>query len=240
MTQVEIRNLSFNLPRIQLELSNITLSSSELTLVCGPRSAGKSLFFKSLSGLLKPDHFDIFLNGRPCPPEQARQNFLYFPPPDAYPFLARSVYEEFCLYCPKLKTPKEKALLFDAVLEELNFKCPKHTQSSLLSSSEKALLIMAFASLSSAPFILLEELCEHLDFADTQTFIQFLLREKEKGKAILVSSYSFDRFLKHLDRVLLMKEGRIIMDALPERALPYISTHGVEKLTLKLSEMSWL
>jgi ABC-2 type transport system ATP-binding protein len=93
---------------------------------------------------------------------------------------------------------------------------------------------IAIAILKQAPALLLDEPTSGLDPKAAADFIELLLKLKNEGKAILMSTHDIFRAKEIADRVGIMKEGVLIMEKTKED----LGYEDLEKLYLKYMEVS--
>jgi len=93
---------------------------------------------------------------------------------------------------------------------------------------------IAIAILKQAKALLLDEPTSGLDPKAAADFIDLLLRLKNEGKAILMSTHDIFRAKEIADRVGIMKEGVLIM----EKTNAELEGEDLEKLYLKYMEVS--
>lgn len=93
---------------------------------------------------------------------------------------------------------------------------------------------IAIAILKQAPALLLDEPTAGLDPKAAADFVELLLRLRNEGKAILMSTHDVFRAKELADTVGIMKEGVLIM----ERTREDLQYEDLEKLYLKYMEVS--
>jgi ABC-2 type transport system ATP-binding protein len=93
---------------------------------------------------------------------------------------------------------------------------------------------IAIAILKQAPALLLDEPTSGLDPKAAADFVELLLKLKNEGKAILISTHDIFRAKEIADRVGIMKEGVLIMEKTKED----LGYEDLEKLYLKYMEVS--
>jgi ABC-2 type transport system ATP-binding protein len=93
---------------------------------------------------------------------------------------------------------------------------------------------IAIAILKQAPALLLDEPTSGLDPKAAADFVELLLKLKNEGKAILMSTHDIFRAKEIADKVGIMKEGVLIMEKTKED----LGYEDLEKLYLKYMEVS--
>ncbi len=223
MVKIEVEDVTVKGLVGQLSLDQISakFNLGELALITGPAAAGKSLLLKVISGRQKKDSGRLNCWGA---------KLCYLPEqPQAY-LLGETARQQLLL--ASCKDP-EATLDSFGILGQID--CPLR----LLSSTSLKLLSFAYLSSLDSDFILLDEPFANLDYHATKLILQWINAKKKQKKGLIIASKEVEKILAHVDRVILLKEGRLILDALPERVMPYFETHGIRTGNLKLKEMTW-
>lgn len=230
----------------RLDIPHCRLGGTEATVICGPACAGKTLLLRLAAGLLPPSQGNVHQEPEGKPGPGPRSLSFFMPDPDPLCWAGTSLADEFHLLarCRGLESwtsisPADRQSALEKLLADWGLPPDHRRDPAALSRSEQYLLGLALSEFSQAGIVLLDGYPGVLDLAGTRRFIDFLGRLKAQKRAVYVASNDLERFLAHMDRMILMKEGRIILDALPERVLPYLEAHGLRKPQLKLAEMTW-
>ena len=75
---------------------------------------------------------------------------------------------------------------------------------------QKVGLIIAF--MQDAPILILDEPTTGLDPLMQNEFVELIKEEKEKGKTILMSSHMFEEIENTCERIIMIKDGRMVAD----------------------------
>ena len=89
---------------------------------------------------------------------------------------------------------------------------------SSLSSGEKQKVWLAFCIAQDKNFIFLDEALNNLDYDNKDIFFN-LLKEISINKGVLISTHNIDMVIKYADRVLVLKDKKIVYDGLPKEDL---------------------
>lgn len=182
-----------------LEDINFSIGEGEIVGLLGPNGSGKTTIMKLLAGMLFPTE------GMVC---YARSFRSLIEEPRFYPSL--SGYDNLLYFaCLEGKGRNE----VDCVAERLRLQkfIKKRVKKYSLGMRQK--LGIAYAMLSDAKLLILDEPMNGLDpFAVVE--VRNLLRQlaKENGTAVLISSHILSEMQKVCDRVLFLKEGRILSE----------------------------
>lgn len=214
-----------------------TFHRHELTIITGPNGSGKSLLLRSLAGLVKAQQGSVRVNGadKRVKPSVA----LVFQDP-LVQILGLTVEEDIRFGLENMHISKdERESRLQEALTWTNLLAKRHQDCRSLSGGERRRLCIASILVMDPDFILLDEPFSNLDYQGVKEVLGLILKLKTAGKGIIVVSHDLDRVLAHADRLILMKSGRIIADALPERVLPYLEDHGVRRPSGKIADMTW-
>lgn len=103
----------------------------------------------------------------------------------------------------------------------LHFFDMKHraeTEVGVLSAGENTRVVLAKAFLANPKMVILDEPTASLDPDVAQEVRHFVLRQRnESGTSFLITSHNMDEVSQLCDRVLILKNGRIIDDSTPEK-----------------------
>ena len=208
----------------------------EVLGVVGENGSGKSTLLRILSGEMKPDSGEIFLNGRSTAPGDV---FL--------------VHQELAL-CPHLSVAENIYLgrLGNGVFpkREIESKA-KHLLTQLgyndispgirvgnLPIAQRQIVEIARSMVHESPVVLFDEPTSSLTKDDVHKLFQLIQRLKEQGKILLFISHFLEEVRSVADRVTILRDGELVASgAMSEfddetiltqgdRALPKISPHN--------------
>ena len=174
----------------------------------GPNGAGKTTTMRQLLGFIKSDHGNCEILGLECweNPDEIQKHIGYVAGEIAMPDnMTGQELIEFVgkLRNIKLKRAKELCKYFDI---NPNKKIKRMSKG----MKQKIALVLAF--MHDPEIILLDEPTSGLDPLMQEKFCDLILQEKERGKTIILSSHIFNEVEKTCDRVMIIKEGKIITE----------------------------
>ena len=172
----------------------------------GPNGAGKSTTMRHLMGFSHPQDGSAEINGYSCWKERDRimGDVGYIPGEVALPEgLDGAGFLEMMQGLRKSDAGRTQELLetFD-----MNPNAPLKR----MSIGEKRKLAIIAAFMGDPQVLLLDEPTSGLDPVMQEIFIDFVRKEKEKGKTILLSSHIFSEVEALCDRIAIIKEGRLV------------------------------
>jgi len=191
------------------------LKEGEITCILGKNGSGKTTLLNIISGLNKPDQGSVFFDGKDL---WANDNFyllrkdLSVLPTDSYLYPELTVKENL-EYISSIKHRDKNywKKLKDTV-------CALDMESALASSVEtlsyglnrKAHLLAAL--LSELRYIVWDEPHNGIDVMSNQAINDLLIRCKDNGSAILVTTHIIEITEKIADRVIMIDKARIVKD----------------------------
>jgi ABC-2 type transport system ATP-binding protein len=202
---------SFNGKQVLFDVS-FRIARGEIIGFVGPNGAGKSTTMKIISGLLRPDAGSVQLDRvelQQSPTAFLSQIGALIESPAFYPSL--SAYNHVA-YFARLHGCYSRALVSDA-LEKVGLAPHSKKRVGDFSSGMKQRLGIALAVLHAPPFLILDEPMNGLDPAAMVSMRELVRRlSREDGVAVLVSSHLLHEIEQVCDRVLFIKDGRLIRE----------------------------
>ncbi|MGX8176703.1 ABC transporter ATP-binding protein [Exiguobacterium artemiae] len=175
----------------------------------GPNGAGKSTAIRQLMGLIQADTGRATIGGFDCwnQSEEVKRLVGYLPGEINLP--GDFTGEQVMQLMQKLhhSSPQRQQELLNRFPFETKTKIRK------MSKGMKQKLALVGCFMKDAPVYLLDEPTSGLDPLMQEHFLDLIDIERQRGKAILMSSHHFPEMEKSCDRAALIKEGRIIVEA---------------------------
>lgn len=175
----------------------------------GPNGAGKSTTIRHLMGFSKPGGGSTKIFGRETFDEYSEilGNVGYIPGEIALP--AGLTGWEFLRMMQSLqKCRNEERLEYLLKIFELD----PSGETKRMSLGVKRKLAVTAAFMSDPDVLILDEPTSGLDPVMQDVFVDFVKKEKERGKTILLSSHIFSEVDATCDRIAIIKDGRLVSD----------------------------
>jgi len=173
----------------------------------GPNGAGKSTTIRHLLGFMKSERGKCQILGFDCwkDHEEIQKHIGYVAGEIALPSMSGHKLIEYIAKLRNIDSARAKELCnyFD-----INPKGKIKRMSKGM--KQKIALVLAF--MHDPEIIILDEPTSGLDPLMQEKFCELIIREKERGKTIILSSHIFDEIEKTCDRVMIIKHGKIIAE----------------------------
>ncbi len=173
----------------------------------GPNGAGKTTTIRHLMGFLKPRAGKCTIDGMDCWSERDKvQTRLGYIPGEISFFddMSGTEFLRFIADYRRIGTHGRTQELLE--LFELD---PKSKIKKMSKGTKQKLGIVA-AFMHDPDIILLDEPTSGLDPLMQNRFVNFVAKEKEQGKTILMSSHIFEEVERTCDRIGIIRKGRMI------------------------------
>lgn len=188
---------------------SINLKKGEFCGLIGENGAGKSTLMRLIMGFIKPDSGRILIAGLDPfkSQEEVKQYLSYVPGEINYPDLQKG--NDFLKLQAELDPSfnKEKA---NYLINKLQLDITAYPKRMSKGMKEKMAIVNALAK--DKDMYLLDEPTTGLDPLMREAFLEILEEEKKNGKAIFMSSNTFEEVERVCDRVIYISEGKVVSD----------------------------
>ena len=248
MNIIEVTNLSHRFSDGTIGIDGITLGiqEGEFVVIAGRNGSGKTTFLRHLNGLLLPDTGEVRLAGVPVSRDipKARQMVgMVFQDADSQ-IVGETVFddvafgpENLCLDECEVKRRVIKSL------EVVDLIAIADQRPHLLSGGEKRRLAVAGILAMEPRILVFDEPFSDLDYPGVRQVLHQTLLLHKAGYTILVATHDLEKVITHADRLLIMSDGKIVMDNAPEMIIKDIEAFGVREpcaSRLGMEIESWL
>ncbi|HMW31869.1 MAG TPA: ABC transporter ATP-binding protein [bacterium] len=184
---------------------NASFDTGKVTAIIGPNGSGKSTLIKSILGLVTPDSGLITLDGKAIAPQDAeyRRRIGYMPQTARFPENMK-VHELLSLMADlrDMVTDRDEELMRSLQLEREISKALKH-----LSGGTKQKVNAYLAFLFRPDVLILDEPTAGLDPVSSTLLKDKILKEKNNGRTVIITSHVMSELEEITDRVLFLNEG---------------------------------
>lgn len=230
MALFEIQKLSFRYPSLsnfKFISTDLSIDKGELVGLLGPNGAGKSTLLKLMVGLVSPESGRVLFEGRSLAEIAVRERAkkiayvsqsIHFTFPlsvleivemGRHPYLNR-----FEPLGPKDRGICERAL---SLCDALTFKNRAYDE---LSGGERQRVLLASALAQTPQVLLLDEPTLSLDLSHQILLFEIIQKlHREEGLTVIVATHELNLAGQFLDRLVLMKSGKVMADGSPQKVL---------------------
>jgi len=194
----------------------------EKLAVMGANGSGKSTLFLTLNGVRKPASGRILINGEPVVYtkkgllEMRKKVGIVFQDPDNQLFSA-SVMQEISFGAMNLGIPEsEVRARVESVMDELDITSFREKPTHFLSGGQKKRVSIADILVMDPEIIILDEPAAALDPKHARVIDHIIDQLGKRGITVILSTHDVNRALVWADRLVLLDNGRVIGDGIPE------------------------
>jgi ABC-2 type transport system ATP-binding protein len=210
---------------------DIVIDRGSVTGLLGPSGCGKSTLMRSLVGVQRLTSGSVVIDGREAGSSELRHRI-------GYVTQAASVYddltvrENLAFFARVLGAPPDAV---DRAVETVDLASHADQVVRQLSGGQRSRASLAVALLNAPDLLVLDEPTVGLDPVLRRDLWALFHRLADDGAAVFVSSHVMDE-ADRCDRLLLMREGRIIADDTPHHIREKTGTDDIEGAFLALVE----
>lgn len=216
---------------------SLEVARGELVLVVGVTGSGKSTLLKVLAGLIEPDEGIVTIDGSPLPRPPASVVGIVFQNPERQLF-GETVLEDVAFGPRMLGIPQPREVAWQALTrvgldpEAFGARSPFS-----LSGGEARRVAIAGVLALGADQLLFDEPTVGLDGSGRRAVVELIRKEREE-RGIVVVTHHPDPFLALADRVVALRDGRIVFSGGIEEMVQ--EPERYEETGLKLPELLWI
>ncbi|MFN0206604.1 MAG: ABC transporter ATP-binding protein [Planctomycetota bacterium] len=205
--------------RRAVEDINFEAAPGDVVAILGPNGSGKSTFLRMLAGVEVPDRGTAQIHGFTAGSREACRSIGYCPEESPFPpYLSVKT----CLHDLGVLSGLRGAALQSRMndsLEKWNLTKEASSRTGRLSRGQARRLAIAQSLLHNPEILLLDEPTSGLDALGVITFEETMRAARAEGKCVLVSSHSASDVENMCGRILLMKNGKKVLDSPADEAL---------------------
>lgn len=205
MALLEIKNVSKSYGRKKaLDSINLTIESGKIIGLLGPNGSGKTTLIKLINDLLKPDHGEILINGKPIGIESKR--VISYLPERTYLSMDMKV-NELIRYFEDFYEDFDSAKAYE-LLEHLHLNAEDKLKTMSKGMKEKVQLILVMSR--RADLYILDEPIGGVDPASRDYILDTILTNFNENASIILSTHLISDIERVLDEVVFIKDGKIV------------------------------
>lgn len=204
---IEIQQLSKRFGKLQV-LNNVSLklNKGECVALIGPNGCGKTTLIKSILGMVVPDSGTILFNQKPINKDVTYRNHIgYMPQIGRYPEnMSIGQVIHMIKDIRKSSTAEDNELMYTYQLESLSDKKMR-----TLSGGTTQKVSATIAFMFNPDVLILDEPTAGLDPIAAELLKEKIIKEKEKGKLIIITSHLLSELDDLVTHLIFMQEGQV-------------------------------
>lgn len=191
----------------------ISVKQGEIVGLLGPNGAGKTTTFYMITGMIKPNSGEIYLDNEDISAlpmyKRARLGVGYLPQ-EASIFRKMTVYQNIysVLEFMGLEHHEREEMAYK-LMKEFGISHIADSKGFILSGGERRRTEIARAIATDPKFILLDEPFAGIDPIAVEEIMKIVAKLKEKGIGVLITDHNVHETLSIVDRGYILIEGRI-------------------------------
>jgi cobalt/nickel transport system ATP-binding protein len=223
---LEAREIRYRYPRGMEAIQGISfhIRKGEKIALVGPNGAGKSTLMLMFNGMIRPDSGIILFDNKPVsydkgPLRELRKRVGFVLQNPDRQIIAPTVYQDVAFGPVNLGYSESEVK--KAVLEALRYvglegfeRRPPH----LLSGGEKKRVAIAGILAMDPDVLVFDEPTSGLDPSGSEDIMELLDELHHQGKTIIISTHDIELAYPWADRAILLLEGKILQEAIPDVA----------------------
>lgn len=235
---IDIRNITKSYGKFEvLKSVNLEINEGQILTLMGPNGSGKTTLLKCLLGLVLPDSGDIFVNGI-----NVRNNFEYrqkigYMPQTAH-FPENIKVSDVMQIIREIRG--EKTAVDFEIFETFRIENFSQKKISALSQGMKQKVSASLTFMFDSEILILDEPTVGLDPLSAEFLKGKILKEKDKGKLILITTHILNEVKEMSDRLTFLLEGEVRVDRLIEAKEKEEKSNGIlEKFSDLFKNYEW-
>jgi energy-coupling factor transport system ATP-binding protein len=236
---LEVQDVVHQYPNGVEALRGVSLrfTPGEAVAILGQNGSGKTTLVKHFNGLLRPDRGEVRIDGRSTTSARvdelaATVGFVFQNPDDQ---LFERTVEREASFGPR-NLGRDKATTRDMVergLEAVGLTDVKATNPYDLDLSRRKLVSLASVLAMNPAILVLDEPTTGQDPVGTARVGAVVRGMRDAGRTVIAITHDMEFAATHFDRVVIMREGKVIADGLPSEllAVPNQALLGTTGLT---------
>ncbi len=200
--------------------STLSVRQGECVGLLGPNGAGKTTTFYMITGMIKPDVGNVFIDDKDVTTtpmyKRARAGLAYLPQ-EASIFRRLTVEQNIkAILQLRSMTSAERQKKLDGLLDEFGLDRIRKSLGITLSGGERRRCEIARALATDPKFILLDEPFAGIDPIAVEDIMKIVTQLKHKGIGVLITDHNVHETLSITDRAYILIDGSIFVSGTAE------------------------
>lgn len=235
MKVLELKNIFKDFGKFKLGPLSFSIERGKIHILVGPNGSGKTTTLKIISGIMKEDDGEIYFNGQKIDKDENFKKRIGFimDDPFVYPYLsgAEQIFFIASLYGVKKEEIKRKIEYFSKIFDMEDW---INEISKNYSQGMKQKINIVQSLIHEPEIILIDEPLVSLDPKAVYNFKNYLKDLKRNKRGILIATHSLEFGDEMGDRIIFLKNGKIILEDDKENLYEGYKTKKLEEIFIKL------
>lgn len=209
---------------------SLTIKSGSFVVIAGANGSGKTTLLRHLNGLLLPDKGEVRIDGLSVKENllSARQKVgMVFQDADSQ-IVGETVAEDIAFGPENLGLGRDEIKLrVVAAMEAVGLSHRENDRPHLLSGGQKRRLAIAGVLAMEPAILVFDEPFSNLDYPGLLAVLSTIVSLHGQGHTIVLCTHDLEKVISHADRLLIMQQGKIVRDDLPQHLFAELETFGV-------------
>lgn len=229
---ITLKNINKKFGTLQvLKNVNLKFSKGECIALIGPNGCGKTTLIKSILGMVLPDSGDILFNEVSILKKfEYRNNIGYMPQIGRYP--DHMTIEQIIGMIKQIRN--SKAVLDQDLVKAFKLDKMNDKQMRTLSGGTTQKVSATLAFLFNPDVLILDEPTAGLDPLASEILKEKIIKEKEKGKLILITSHLLSELDDMITQIIFMQEGKVHFH---KTVIDLLESTGESKISKAISKI---
>lgn len=211
---------------------SLAFDDGEFVVLAGANGSGKTTFVRHLNGLLAPDEGEVLVDGRDVALDavfaRTRVGMVFQDPRDG--FVAATVGADVAFGPENLGLSREEIdRRVEEALAAVNMQGRADERIDALSGGEQERVAIAGALAMEPAHLVLDEPFTGLDWPARRSVLERLVSLASSGTGLIVVTHDLRDLTEHADRMVVLRDGRVVLDDSPERVLDELEVHDVRR-----------
>ncbi|RMD96615.1 MAG: ABC transporter ATP-binding protein [Calditrichaeota bacterium] len=213
---------------------HLTFETGQVTAVVGPNGSGKTTLIKSILGLVKPDRGHVLVKGVSLNGNWEYRKWIGYMPQYAH-FPENLRVQEILYMIKDLHNGEAKRFdeeLYEKFALEKELRKPIRTLSGGTRQKVSAILTFLF----DPDILILDEPTAGLDPVSSSILKDKIIKEKQKGKTIILTSHIMSEVEEMADQIVFLLEGKIYFQGPVATLKQNIGERNLERSIARMME----
>ena len=208
---------------VALKDISFCVGEGDFVAIMGRNASGKTTLARHLNGLLKPTRGHVQINGigteKSTVAQLARHVGIAFQNPNDHLF-ADTVETEILFTLKRLGLERKPAQVkLEEVLERFHLQPYRNQYPRALSGGERQRVALASVIAAEPKVLVMDEPTRGMEYRLKAELMEFLNEYRAEGNIVILVSHDVETVAEHADRVILLSEGKVVVDSPSREAL---------------------